>query len=171
VDVVQVLEAAVVTGAAAAAKDQASAAVSGAVTSLWDAVRRAFGADPIGPTAMEKLQDAPAREAQAWREQLRSRLQALPEAELRELTEQAQAVLALTDPEGTTSGRYTLTAERVGTAVAGDVTIQAETQGVAGWNVGNVSIGGPADRTAGWPPGASRTWCTTRPRRRWPRGS
>ena len=141
-DFVQIVEEAVVSGAAAAAKDQASAAVTGAAALLRGLLGRVFGADPVGRTAVEKLHDGPEAEAGVWREQLRARLQALPEAELRELVAQAQAVLAVSDPAGTAAGRYTITAAQIGTTVAGDVAIHAEDHSVAGWNVGNVSLGG-----------------------------
>ena len=143
-DLAQVVEEAVISGAAVAAKAQASTAMTGALTSLREALRRAFASDPIGRTAVEKLQDAPDQEIEAWREQLRSRLRVLPEAGLRELIMQAQAVLALSDPPGSAAGRYAVTAEQIGAAVAGNVDIRAEDHSVAGWSVGNVSLGGPA---------------------------
>lgn len=103
--VAQVVETALVAGAAASAKEQASAAVTGAVKSLRDAVRRVFGDDPEASTAIQKLEeDAP--EVQAWRGHLGQRLAALPETDLRELLAQAQRVLGQTDPAGSAQGRY-----------------------------------------------------------------
>jgi hypothetical protein len=72
-------------------------------------------------------------------EQLRISLQRLSEPTARELVTLAQAVLAATDPAGTAAGRYAVPTGPTGTAIAGNVQVQAP-NGVAGWNVGSVTM-------------------------------
>jgi hypothetical protein len=103
--VVQVVETALVAGAAVSVKEQASAAVTGAVKSFRDVMGRVFRDDPEASTAIQKLEGV-APEAQVWRGLLGQRLAALPEVDLRELVTQAQAVLGQTDPAGSAQGRY-----------------------------------------------------------------
>jgi len=110
--VVQVVETALVTGPAAATKDQASAAMTGAVGSLRDVGRRVFGHDPVAQQAVQKLQEgASPPETLVWRGQLGEQLALLAEEDLRELVAQSQAVLAQTDPAGTARGRYSVSFE------------------------------------------------------------
>jgi hypothetical protein len=107
----QMVSTALVTGAAAAAQQQATAAVSETLKSLWDVVRRVFRNDPVALTAAAKLHDGdvPADEAQVWRSELAGRLDALSDADLHDLIGRAQDVLGETDPPvGTAAGRYAM---------------------------------------------------------------
>jgi hypothetical protein len=91
-----------------AAETGTTAAETGAMRSLLDAAAIIFRGDPLAGRVLEELQNlhiAPA-EAEAWRAWLRSRLRGLSQAALGELVAHAQAVLALTDPQGTAHGRY-----------------------------------------------------------------
>src|SRR5664280_1467066 len=103
-DVVTVLEQALLTGAAQAVQGQAGAATAGAITKLRTVLGRVFGNDPVASTAVDKV--AAGQDAAVWREQLRARLETLPASDLQELVAQAQAVLGLTDPGGSVAGRY-----------------------------------------------------------------
>jgi hypothetical protein len=143
VDAVQLVQEAVLNGTIAAVQDETSGLVSGAMRGLYAALFRSFAADRQGHAVVEKLQKCAPQEAVFLSEQLRTCLHGLSEPVLRELVAQAQAVLAATDPAGTAVGRY---AVPVGTAVVGNVQVQAP-NGVAGWNVGNVTMnmGVPAD--------------------------
>jgi hypothetical protein len=106
----QMVSTALVAGAAAAAQQQATAAVSETLKSLWDVVRRVFRNDPVALTAAAKLHDGdvPADEAQVWRSELAGRLDALSDADLHDLIGHAQDVLGETDPVGTAAGRYAM---------------------------------------------------------------
>ena len=149
VDIVQVIEEALVSGAAVAAKDQTSSAVRAALSGMRSLLSQVFRADPVARVAVDKLlYNSADPDAAAWREQLRARLKALSLNDLDELLSQAQSVLAASDPSGSTEGRYQVSTAELGTFVAGDVSVQAQTGGVAGWTIGNVRTGIPPDPTA-----------------------
>jgi hypothetical protein len=136
---VQIVEEAVLSGTAAAVQDQTSGLVSGAMHGLYAALFRGFATDRAGHAVVKKLQGSSPQEAAFLSEQLRIRLQGLSEPVLRELVAHAQAVLAATDPAGTAAGRYAMPNAPGGTAIVGNVRVQAP-NGVAGWNVGNVTM-------------------------------
>lgn len=98
----ELIETALVAGAAAGSKDVATAAVKDSYTALRDSVRRWFSAKPAAVAALEGLEVEP----DVWQAEVSAALSETGAHSDPAVVLAAQELMALLDPSGTTAGKY-----------------------------------------------------------------
>ena len=127
VDPVTLILTALAAGAALGVKDTASAAVKDAYTGLKSLVRKRFTGREDGQVVLERYEKAPAK----WEPMLAGELTGAGAAHDEALIAAAQLLLSLTDPAGTTTGKYTVQVTGGQGVQVGDRNTQTNTFGNA----------------------------------------
>ena len=103
-DPISVIVAALVAGAFSAVKEMAGTAVEDAYAGLKEIIKSRFSGNAAATTALEAHETDP----ETWDKPLRKSLAEIEPEKDAEMLDAAQSLLEVADPEGTSSGKYSI---------------------------------------------------------------